>query len=195
MKMKRSELYPMPAYFDKYILLADDIDMLEALQISLHELENIPLDLWKSLGNVVYAQGKWTIKDLMQHMIDTERIFSYRAVSFARGDKQVPPYDEDEFAKCACQWANFRCFNCRSDCIKKIYYPFVSILYRWHVSKIGQWIQRWIFCKCHWVYPCRSSTLAFQSNRRKVFAFVESIIFQSINSIKENLQFVRTKGW
>jgi len=97
--MKRSQLYPMPDYFDRYILLTDDIDMLEALQISLHELENIPLDLWKSLGNQVYAPGKWTIKDLMQHMIDTERIFSYRAVSFARGDKQVPSYDEDTFAK------------------------------------------------------------------------------------------------
>lgn len=99
MKMKRSELYPMPEYFDRYILLADDIEMLEALQISLYELENIPLDLWQSLGNQVYAPGKWTIKDLMQHMIDTERIFSYRAVSFARGDEQVPLYDEDEFAK------------------------------------------------------------------------------------------------
>lgn len=47
-----------------------------------------------------YAEGKWTIKDLLQHMMDTERVFVYRAMRFARNDRSPLPYfDENEFAR------------------------------------------------------------------------------------------------
>ncbi|MBF9255566.1 DinB family protein [Pontibacter sp. 172403-2] len=46
-----------------------------------------------------YAEGKWTIKELLQHLIDTERIFTYRALCIGRGDKQLlPGYDENLYA-------------------------------------------------------------------------------------------------
>jgi hypothetical protein len=97
--MKRSELNPMPKYFDRYIALADDVELMDALQISLEELENAPVDKWKALGERVYEPGKWTIKDLLQHMIDTERVFAYRAMSFARQDTQrMLGFDEDLFS-------------------------------------------------------------------------------------------------
>jgi uncharacterized damage-inducible protein DinB len=48
-----------------------------------------------------YAPGKWTIKEVLMHMIDTERVFSYRALVAARGDLTMPHYrmDEELYAK------------------------------------------------------------------------------------------------
>jgi len=98
--MKKNDIQKMPDYFDRYINLAEDASVLEALQISLQELENAPIDKWEALGENVYAPNKWTIKDILQHYIDTERVFIYRITAIARGDKQkMIPYDEKKFVK------------------------------------------------------------------------------------------------
>ncbi len=98
--MKKSAIQHMPEYFDRYILLTDDVTYIEALEISLQELIDAPLDTWKALGEKVYAPGKWTVKDILQHYIDTERVFTYRITAIARGDKQfMIPYDEEMFAE------------------------------------------------------------------------------------------------
>lgn len=99
--MTRSQLNPMPEYFDRYINMADDVTLTEALQLSLQELENAPVGEWKAVGDEVYAPGKWTIKDILQHLIDTERVFSYRALSFARAETEVKPFDEENYGKMA----------------------------------------------------------------------------------------------
>lgn len=100
--MKRSQLNPMPEYFDRYINMCDDVEITKAIEISIRELMNIPLDKWKQIGDEVYAPGKWTIKDILQHMLDTERIFTYRALAFSRREtQQVPSFDEDGYAKSA----------------------------------------------------------------------------------------------
>jgi hypothetical protein len=99
--MKRSELHTLPEYFDRYMLLCDDVTHLEALQTSLHELENFPVTKWEVLGTKTYAPGKWTIADIVQHLTDTERVFAYRALCFARGQREVKPFDEDGFAQMA----------------------------------------------------------------------------------------------
>lgn len=100
--MKRSELKNLPEYFDRYINKCDDVELLVAMQTSIDELNNAPLEKWKALGDTVYAPGKWTLKDMLQHLIDTERVFCYRALSFARGDiQQLPSFDEDGFSSAA----------------------------------------------------------------------------------------------
>lgn len=99
--MTRSQLNPMPEYFDRYINMADDVTLMEALHLSLQELQNAPVEKWKAVGEKVYAPGKWTIKDILQHLIDTERVFSYRALSFARTEKEVKPFDEENYGKMA----------------------------------------------------------------------------------------------
>jgi hypothetical protein len=92
----------MPAYFDRYINLAPDVELGQALQQSLAAIDSFPLDKWKALGDNVYAPGKWTIKDILQHIIDTERIFSYRALRFARNDStKLPGFEENDFAAAA----------------------------------------------------------------------------------------------
>ena len=58
--------------------------------------ENIP----ESKATYAYAPGKWTLKELLQHMIDTERIFAYRAVCIARKETQnLPGFDENEYVQ------------------------------------------------------------------------------------------------
>lgn len=100
--MTRAQLSPMPAYFDRYINLCDDVDIPTAIQTSLYELDRFPVDAWKALGDRVYAPGKWTVKDVLQHLIDTERIFGYRALAFARGETQpLPSFAEDAYAASA----------------------------------------------------------------------------------------------
>jgi hypothetical protein len=59
-------------------------------------LKNIPLEK----QNFAYIEGKWTIKEVIQHVIDTERVFNYRAMCFARNDKtSLPGFDHDLFVK------------------------------------------------------------------------------------------------
>lgn len=98
--MRKSDIAKMPEYFDRYINLTDDVTYMEALEISLNELKNAPIDKWKALGEKVYMPGKWTIKDMLQHIIDTERVFAYRMTAFARKDKQqMLSFDEELFGK------------------------------------------------------------------------------------------------
>ena len=48
--------------------------------------------------NFRYAEGKWTVKEVIQHIIDTERVFAYRALCFSRGDQTpLPGFDQDVF--------------------------------------------------------------------------------------------------
>ena len=53
--MNKSDILHMPEYFDRYIALADDVPVMDALKISLEELENAPIDKWKALGEQVYV--------------------------------------------------------------------------------------------------------------------------------------------
>jgi hypothetical protein len=61
----------------------------------LSSFQQIPDEKWDHR----YAEGKWSIREMVQHMIDTERIFSYRALCFARGEKvSLPGFDENTYA-------------------------------------------------------------------------------------------------
>jgi len=98
--MKRTDIYPMPEFFERYINLTDDVELKDAFAISLQELKQLPLDKWKTIGDKVYAPDKWTIKDILQHMIDTERILTYRALCIARGESaRLPAFDEESYAR------------------------------------------------------------------------------------------------
>lgn len=95
--LKSTEFAP---YFGNYInQVSDEYSLLEELEISVHRLvkfvQNIPMDKF----DYQYAEGKWTIKDILQHIIDTERIFAYRALRVARNDKTaLPGFDENDYA-------------------------------------------------------------------------------------------------
>ena len=81
--------------YQKYFDLVPEGDYLEILGQNSTEtvsfFENIP----DEKHDYRYAEGKWTIKELLMHIIDTERVFSYRALTAARGDDS-PHYRMDE---------------------------------------------------------------------------------------------------
>lgn len=86
-------------HFGNYIKEAGDGKLIEELEISLHDfikfVQNIPLDKF----DYRYAEGKWTIKDIIQHIMDCERIFVYRALRFSRNDKTpLASFEEDDYA-------------------------------------------------------------------------------------------------
>lgn len=98
--MKKSSITKMPAFFDRYIHLVDDVDLLEALRMYHPTSVFADLDKLNALNQNVYLPGKWTVRTILQHLIDTERIMNYRALRFARKDTTLlPGFDEDFFAK------------------------------------------------------------------------------------------------
>ncbi len=89
-------------YFEQYISLVSDKDksIIDFLYDSQHDFEKTLRNLPKEKVDFAYAVGKWTIKELIQHIIDTERIFCYRALSIARNDKtNLPGFDQDIFVE------------------------------------------------------------------------------------------------
>ncbi len=97
--MPTPDLNRVPSYYHKYINLVPQQNIETILKdygVSLIDaLENLSHDKW----NFKYAPDKWTIKELVQHIIDTERIFCYRALRFARRDKTpLPGFEENAYA-------------------------------------------------------------------------------------------------
>ncbi len=97
--MLKSQINQLPEYFDRYISYVPDMSILSALEKYGIDYLHKEKQSFGELGHQVYSPGKWTIRDIIQHIIDTERVFSYRALRFARHDETVlPGFDENLFA-------------------------------------------------------------------------------------------------
>jgi uncharacterized damage-inducible protein DinB len=88
-------------YANQYIgLLPDDGLVLEHLRTNAAAARELLSPLSEEKLRFRYAEGKWTIKEILQHITDDERIFAYRALRFARGDAtELPGFDQDEYAR------------------------------------------------------------------------------------------------
>ena len=99
--MKPLEINPAEynPYYKVYLDLVDNIELVEALQkgldVTVAFFENLPKEKWEYR----YDLGKWTPKDILLHIIDTERVFCYRALYFARSNNaDLKGFDENIFA-------------------------------------------------------------------------------------------------
>jgi hypothetical protein len=108
-------------YFSGYIGKVPGADVLVFLQ---QQLESIARDIRgidPAKGDFRYENGKWSVKELLGHIIDTERVFSYRALVFARNDSSgLPGFDQDPWARHA-NYANLS-FNDIADefeCVRR----------------------------------------------------------------------------
>ena len=81
--MPQVDLTRIPPYYHKYINLVESLSLNEALEKYQTELVCILSELPEELWNYRYAPGKWSIKELVQHLIDGDRVFCYRALRFA----------------------------------------------------------------------------------------------------------------
>lgn len=96
--MKRSDINPMPEYWDRYINLVPDVELSQGFDDSIRQLDQLDRAALARIGDMTYSPGKWSVKDIIQHLTDGERVMTYRALSFARrDDTTLPSFDQDLF--------------------------------------------------------------------------------------------------
>lgn len=89
-----------PAYYQKYIELAEDNSIMNQLEGGGIDLYVDAMEELEALGDYTYAEGKWTVKEIVQHLIDTERVFAYRVLCFGRKDQtNLAGFDENLYAQ------------------------------------------------------------------------------------------------
>lgn len=85
-------------FYQGYIEQVDQGDILEILKDQMHETYTLINSLTAKQAGYRYAEGKWTVKEVIGHLIDSERIFAYRGLCFARNEtKALPGFDQDAY--------------------------------------------------------------------------------------------------
>lgn len=96
--MSKPEKTEYAEYYETYVSLVDEIDIVSAFQNQLAGLENLFAGIAEEKGAYAYAAGKWSIKELLGHLIDGERIFSHRAFRFSRADQTpLASFEQDDY--------------------------------------------------------------------------------------------------
>lgn len=99
-RIPKPEVGEHDAYFSTYIDRVEEGDLIGHLRDQAGELTELCGDLSEADGEFRYAPDKWSIKDVLGHLIDTERVFVFRGLWFARGEStELPGFDQDEFVR------------------------------------------------------------------------------------------------
>ena len=97
--MPRPDLQQVPAFYHRYINLAPGNDVKKVIREQTAQLIRFLSKIPEKKRSYRYARGKWSVQEVLQHMIDAERVFAYRALCFARKDKTpLPSFDENAYA-------------------------------------------------------------------------------------------------
>ena len=98
--MSRPVAGTYPVYFTNYINQVVEDDLQTAFKSQQSIVDGFFSAIPEDKTNTGYAEGKWSLKELLQHVIDAERIFCYRALAFARKEKaSLPSFEENEYAE------------------------------------------------------------------------------------------------
>ncbi len=90
----------MPEFFDRYICQVKEDNLLDAMEQSIQNLDVLDLSYLEEIQHKNYAPGKWTVNEVFQHILDFERILSFRTLLFARNHPEPQPaIDEDDLAR------------------------------------------------------------------------------------------------
>jgi hypothetical protein len=96
----RPEKSEYPTYCQGYVSLVPDGDIVGTLGKQLEETLALINGIPEARGDFRYADGKWSIKELIGHVIDSERVFAYRALRFGRGDATpLSGFEQDDFVR------------------------------------------------------------------------------------------------
>lgn len=94
-EIDKSEFSP---FYAGYIDHAGNMELIPGLISSAKNIKSLISSIPEENMNFAYAEGKWTIKELMLHIIDAERVFQYRALRFLRGDStNLPGFEQDDY--------------------------------------------------------------------------------------------------
>ncbi|RYG53970.1 MAG: DinB family protein [Chitinophagaceae bacterium] len=90
---------PIPPHFEGYVKQVPEKHVIEAFKNQQSLIDQYFNKITENHSGFSYAEGKWTLKEMLQHIIDTERIMAYRALCIARGEKaSLPGFDENVYA-------------------------------------------------------------------------------------------------
>lgn len=96
--MNRPEKVEYAEYYETYVSLVEENNIVSAMQKQLDEVNDLFSQMPDEKGLYTYAEGKWTIKELLGHLIDGERVFAYRAFRISRGDRTpLPGFDQNPY--------------------------------------------------------------------------------------------------
>lgn len=85
-------------YYESYIAYVSETDILPVLRSQMDELDVLLEHVEPNRETYRYAEGKWSIREIVGHLIDGERVFGYRAFCIARGEQQnLPGFDQDDY--------------------------------------------------------------------------------------------------
>jgi uncharacterized damage-inducible protein DinB len=102
LEFRRPEAGTYGEYYHKYISLVPDGDLRRLLPVIFDANFRVMRSIPQEMEQYRYASGKWSIREMIGHMIDTERVFSYRALCVGRGDTTpLPSFDENAYAATA----------------------------------------------------------------------------------------------
>lgn len=100
MKLARPETGEYAPYYEKYISLVSGKDVMTTLETQRVQTLQLLTGRSEREGNFRYAKDKWTAKEVVGHVSDTERIFSYRALRIARGDQTpIEGFEQDDYVR------------------------------------------------------------------------------------------------
>ncbi len=92
-------LETIPPFYKNYVKQLEQSDLLTSLRVSGYRTMEVVHSIPVAKSDYRHADGKWSIRELLCHMIDAERIFAYRALRFARNDKtELPGWEEKDYA-------------------------------------------------------------------------------------------------
>jgi hypothetical protein len=87
-------------YYSRYINLVNREDIIRVLSMQIDDTLALLRDIPDSRGDFRYAPDKWSVKEVIGHVIDTERVFAYRALTFARNDRtSLPGFEQDDWIR------------------------------------------------------------------------------------------------
>jgi len=122
-ELRRPESGEHSPYFSRYIDLVPDGDIVDALMYQLGETLRLLQEVPPERETHRYAAGKWSVREVVGHLIDVERVFAFRAIAIARSDGvDLPSMEQDEWAarsnaherpldELASEWASLRRAN------------------------------------------------------------------------------------
>jgi uncharacterized damage-inducible protein DinB len=140
MKTPAPHEYPIAPYFAEYLQFDADANLLEVFDQQTKQILHIYSALSEQDGNYAYADGKWSLKQLLGHMVDSERIFAYRALAISRGETQsLPGFDENAYM----QQAGYENQNLAQvieqyEAVRKANVLFMSSLTETQANQLGQ---------------------------------------------------------
>ncbi|MBT2681456.1 DinB family protein [Bacillus sp. ISL-35] len=98
--LKRPDLEEFPVYMRSYVQLIPEGDIIQILNGQLASTHKLFSVVTEEQADYRYAEGKWTLSEVLGHLTDTERIMSYRILRIARGDKSpLMGFDENEYVQ------------------------------------------------------------------------------------------------